>query len=66
MSVVEELHLIQVGLRVVPSDADMAPRFCLGQAPNIHYPFMWRRWLCANICTCRIKQWRYLLLSSLA
>ena len=43
MSVVEELHLIQVGLRVVPSDADMAPRFCLGQAPNIHYPFMWRR-----------------------
>ena len=31
MSVVEELHLIQVGPRVVPSDADMAPRFGLGK-----------------------------------
>ena len=39
MAVVEsKLHLLQVEHKVAPSDADMAPQFGLGKAPEILYP----------------------------
>jgi hypothetical protein len=39
MAVVEsKLHPLQVEHKVAPSDADMAPQFGLGKAPEILYP----------------------------
>lgn len=39
MSVVESKLHLPVAHKVAPSDADMAPQFDLGKAPNLHYPF---------------------------
>ncbi|MCI0427577.1 MAG: hypothetical protein L0Z46_06145 [Nitrospiraceae bacterium] len=59
MSVVEsELHLFQVEHKVVPSDADMAPQFGLGEAPEILYPVNVAAVTVGEHRTCRIRQWR--------
>lgn len=39
MSVVESKLHLPVAHKVAPSDADMAPQFDLGKAPNIYYLF---------------------------